>query len=58
MVNLVHSTGKPDGFFPIDYRIYAPDADGKTKNDHFREMLPAAVADKQLQASTILFDTW
>ncbi|MFP4440523.1 MAG: transposase, partial [Chloroflexaceae bacterium] len=58
VVNLVHSTGTEDDFYPVDYRISAPDADGKTKNDHFREMLIAAVADKQLQAQTILFDTW
>ena len=44
IVNLVHSSGQPDDFWPIDYRIYAPEADGKTKNDHFREMLLRAVA--------------
>jgi len=32
-----------------------PDADGKTKNDHFREILLRAAADKNLQAKTILF---
>jgi hypothetical protein len=26
-----YSTEKDGDFFPIDYRIYAPDADGKTK---------------------------
>lgn len=56
VVNLVHSDGK--AYYPIDYRIYAPEADGKTKNDHFREMLLNAFHDKQLQAHTILFDTW
>jgi hypothetical protein len=56
VVNLVHSDG--ENYYPIDYRIYAPDADGKTKNDHFREMLLNAFRDKQLQAHTILFDTW
>lgn len=56
VVNLVHSDGHH--YFPIDYRIYAPDADGKTKNDHFRDMLLNAVHDKQLQAHTVLFDTW
>jgi hypothetical protein len=45
-------------WMPLCYRIYAPDADGKTKNDHFRAMLIAAVADKHLQAQPILFDTW
>jgi hypothetical protein len=58
VVNLVHSMGQDDDFFPVDYRIYAPTADGKTKNAHFREMLIAAIADKRLQARTILFDTW
>lgn len=57
VVNLVHSDGQRD-FNPIDFRIYAPTTDGKTKNQHFREMLVAAVADKQLQAQTVLFDSW
>ena len=58
IVNLVHSPGQDGDFWPIDYRIYAPDADGKTKNDHFREMLRRAVADKLIQAKTVLFDSW
>ncbi len=61
VVNLVHSAGPQDpagDFFPIDYRIYAPDVDGKTKNAHFREMLLHAVADKRVQARTVLFDAW
>ena len=56
VVNLVHSDGNE--FYPIDYRIYAPEADGKTKNDHFADMLTSAKQDKQLQAQTILFDSW
>lgn len=58
VVNLVHSTGKNGDFFPIDYRIYAPEGDGKTKNDHFRDMIIAAVAHKGIHARTIVFDTW
>jgi len=58
VVNLVHSTGTEDDVSPVDERISAPDADGKTNHDHFREMRIAAVADKQWQAHTILFDTW
>lgn len=58
IVNLVHSAGAGQDFYPIDYRIYAPDQDGKTKNDHFVEMLRNAVMDKQIQAKRILFDTW
>ncbi|HEV2037710.1 MAG TPA: IS701 family transposase, partial [Candidatus Eremiobacteraceae bacterium] len=33
VVNLVHSSGAAGDFYPIDYRIYALDSDGKTKNE-------------------------
>ncbi len=56
VVNLVHSDGAD--FYPIDYRIYAPEADGKTKNDHFRDMLLRAKSDRQIKARTLLFDSW
>jgi SRSO17 transposase len=56
VVNLVHTDG--EDFYPIDYRIYAPEADGKTKNDHFRDMLLRVKSDQQLHARTILFDSW
>jgi len=55
VVNLVHSEGKEH--FPVDYRVYDNMADGKTKNDHFRDMLINAVADKGILAKTVLFDS-
>ena len=58
VVNLLHTNGQEHGFYPIDYRIFDPDGDGKTKQDHFREMLVRAISDKGLQAQTILFDNW
>lgn len=58
IVNLVHTHGQEHGFYPIDYRIYDPDGDGKTKQDHFREMLVRAIVEKGIQAQTILFDNW
>ena len=58
VVSLVHSAGQEEDFYPIDYRVYAPDVDGKTKNDHFHEMFVNAVDHKQLKARTILFDGW
>ena len=58
VVNLVHSSGAVGDFYPIDYRIYAPETDGKTKNQHFREMLIGAVADKRIKAKTVLIDSW
>jgi hypothetical protein len=38
--------------------VYAPDVDGKTKNDHFQEMFVNALDLKHLHARTILFDGW
>jgi len=56
VVNLVHSDG--EDYYPIDFRIYAKEMDGKSKNDHFREMLLNARHDKDIQAPTVLFDSW
>jgi hypothetical protein len=58
VVSLVHSTGKDADFYPIDYRVYAPDVDGKTKNEHFHEMFVNAIDQKQIQARTMLFEGW
>jgi hypothetical protein len=56
IVNLVHSNGEE--YHPIDFRIYAPDQDGKTKNDHFQDMLIAAKKDKNIKAKIVLMDSW
>jgi len=56
VVNLVHSDG--ENYLPIDFRIYAKTMDGKTKNDHFQEMVMNAKQDKDLEATIILFDSW
>ena len=58
VVNLLHTSGQDQGFYPIDYRIYDPKGDGNTKQDHFRAMLVNAIHAKGLQAQTILFDNW
>ena len=58
LVNFVHSGGNNQDFWPIDYRIYHPDTDGKTKNDHFQEMFKRLITHKNIQARTILFDSW
>jgi len=58
VVNLVHTDGVDGNYYPIDYRIFAPQADGKTKNDHFRDMLVNAVSNKRIRAQRVLFDSW
>ncbi|GHB86851.1 hypothetical protein GCM10007390_48250 [Persicitalea jodogahamensis] len=57
LVNPVHSSGKDSDLWPIDYCVYSPKDDGKTKNDHFQEMFMHLVTIKQLKARTILLDT-
>ena len=58
VVNLLHTNGADGEYYPIDFRVYAKEADGKTKNDHFQEMLIRAVTAKGIQAKTVLFDSW
>lgn len=42
---------------PFDYRIYAPPEDGKTKNDHFREMLRNNHA-RGVNPEAVIADSW
>lgn len=56
VINLVHSDGKD--YYPVDFRVYAPGTDGKTKNDHFQEMLLAAKEKKRIKAKYVLMDSW
>lgn len=42
---------------PVDYRIYYPEKDGKTKNDHFRDMLEEAKK-RGFHPECVLFDSW
>jgi len=58
VVNLVHTNGEDGEHYPVDFRVYAKEADGKTKNDHFQEMLLRAVVEKKIKAQKILFDSW
>lgn len=58
LVNLVHTNGAMGDFYPINYRIYNPDSDGKTKNDHFQEMFKQAISSQEIKARNIAFDSW
>ncbi len=42
---------------PMDYRIYQPPEDGKTKNDHLREMLLQA-KQRGLKPEAVVADSW
>lgn len=58
VVTCVYVNPTLDQFWIIDYRIYAPESDGKSKLDHVHEMLSNCVYQKQLPFRTVLMDTW
>ena len=58
LVNLVHTNGFAGDFYPVNYRVYNPDEDGKSKNEHFREMFIQANTSQQIKARKIAFDSW
>jgi hypothetical protein len=58
VVTCLYVNPELDQFWLIDYRLFAPDADGKTKLDHAREMFDAAIEIKQLEFRCVLMDTW
>lgn len=47
-----------DQFWLIDYRLYDPEGDGKSKLDHVRDMLTNVVYQKALPFHAVLMDTW
>lgn len=58
VVTCVYINSDTDQFWIIDYRIYDPERDGKSKLDHVREMLDNALTDKQLLFRGVLMDSW
>ncbi len=58
VVSCVYVNPETGQFWVIDYRIYEPDEDGKTKLDHVVEMLQSLVYSKSIPFSTVLMDSW
>ncbi|MCZ6676541.1 MAG: transposase [Candidatus Poribacteria bacterium] len=58
VVTCVYVNPVLDQFWIIDYRIYDPDGDGKTKLIHVQEMLSHLVYHKQLPFEAVLMDSW
>jgi hypothetical protein len=58
VVTCVYVNPKIDQFWIIDYRIYDPEGDGKTKLDHMQEMLMNCVYQKALEFWAVLMDSW
>jgi hypothetical protein len=58
MVNCLYVNPDTGQYWIVDYRIYDPDNDGKTKLDHVREMLISLVASKCVAFDRVLMDSW
>ena len=54
---VVYVNPKTEHFWVIDYRIFDPDTDGKSKLDHVEEML-RSVEHRRLPFRAVLMDTW
>lgn len=57
LVPCVYVNPHTEQFWVIDYRIFDPDTDGKSKLDHVREML-SMVQHRKLPFQTVLMDAW
>jgi hypothetical protein len=58
VVTCVYINPDLDQFWIIDYRIYDPAGDGKTKLEHVDDMLTNCVYQKQLLFRFVLMDSW
>ena len=58
LISCVYVNGKTGEFWVVDYRIYDPDGEGKTKLDHVADMLRNLVYRKQLPFARVLMDSW
>jgi hypothetical protein len=57
VVNCIYYNPDLEQFWLIDYRIFSPQTDGKTKLDHLQDMLESA-KNRQIPFQTLLMDTW
>lgn len=58
IVTCVYVNPEENTFWIIDYRIYDPARDGKTKIDHLMDMLRNCRYRKELPFRTVLMDSW
>ena len=56
-MNLLWTGDDGQEYVPVDYRAYKPEHDGKTKNDHFQDMLKRA-KNRGFSPQYVLCDAW
>jgi hypothetical protein len=57
VVSCIYVNPKTEHFWVVDYRIFDPEADGKSKLDHAEEML-RSVEHRRLPFRAVLMDAW
>jgi hypothetical protein len=57
VVSCVYVNPKTEHFWVVDYRIFDPETDGKTKLDHAEEML-RSLEHREMPYQAVLMDTW
>lgn len=57
VVSCVYVNPETEQFWVMDYRIFDPETDGKTKLDHVEEMLRSA-EHRKIPFQSVLMDTW
>jgi SRSO17 transposase len=58
VVNCLYVNPKTGQYWIIDWRVYAPEEDNKSKLQHVRDMFDEALHVKKLDFSTVLMDSW
>jgi hypothetical protein len=58
LISCLYVNATTGAFWVIDYRLYNPDGDGKSKLDHVEQMLEGVVLAKQLPFASVLMDSW
>ena len=58
MVNCLYVNPDSGQYWIVDYRIYDPDGDGKSKLDHVKEMLISLVGAQRVTFDRVLMDSW
>ena len=58
IVNCLYVNPRTKRYWIIDWRVYAPDSDDKTKLVHMQEMFDDALNTKKLPFRVVLMDSW
>ena len=58
IVTCVYVNPELEEYWVIDYRVYAPEDDGKSKLTHVKDMLLNLVYHKAIPFTTVLMDSW